>query len=162
MKLMDRAGLHSAETRGRGVSRYVQLATLFRRRIETGVWEVGTRIPTVSELAVSCDVARETVRQALGIVEQEGLIRRYRAKGTFVTAAPKEQLWCELQTNFFGLLQAREGAQIELLSEEHKAQIAGKIEFGTPEDAYRRLHRRHWRRHRSWCPRRPSRKHCRH
>jgi GntR family transcriptional regulator len=29
------------------VSRYIQLATLFRRRIEQGVWKIGTQIPTV-------------------------------------------------------------------------------------------------------------------
>jgi GntR family transcriptional regulator len=135
----------AAELRNRGVSRYIQLATLFRRRIETGTWDVGTRIPTVSELAVSCEVARETVRQALDILEDEGLIRRYRAKGTFVTAAPREQLWCQLETNFLGLLQAREGAQIELMSEERKVQISGRTEFGTPDRSYRRLQRRHWR-----------------
>lgn len=134
-----------AEIRHRGVSRYVQLATLFRRRIEIGVWDVGERIPTVSELAVSFEVARETVRQALDILEEEGLIRRYRAKGTFVIAAPREQLWCQLQTNFFGLLQAREGAEIEVLGEERKTQINGKIEFGVLEPSYRKLQRRHWR-----------------
>jgi GntR family transcriptional regulator len=141
----DPGGKQAAELRNRGVSRYIQLATMFRRRIETGVWDVGTRIPTVSELAVSCDVARETVRQALGILEAEGLIRRYRAKGTFVTAAPQEQIWCQLETNFLGLLQAREGAQIELLGEERKVQISGKIECGTPDRSYRKLQRRHWR-----------------
>lgn len=134
-----------AHRRGRGVSRYMQLAILFRRRIEVGVWDVGTRMPTVGELAVECEVARETVRQALGILEGEGLIRRYRAKGTFVTAAPREQLWCTLQTDFFGLLQAREGAQIEVTSEERKTSISGPVEFGVIEESYRRLQRRHWR-----------------
>ena len=33
------------------VSRYIQLSTLFRRRIESGVWRPGHRIPTVDELA---------------------------------------------------------------------------------------------------------------
>jgi len=135
----------ASDLRNRGVSRYMQLATLFRRRIETGVWDIGTRIPTVSELAVACDVARETIRQALDILEDEGLIRRYRAKGTFVTAAPREQLWCNLRTDFFGLLQAREGAQIEVLAEDRKVQIPARLELGVPDKHYRRLLRRHWR-----------------
>ena len=29
------------------VSRYIQLASLFRSRIESGEWEVGAQIPTV-------------------------------------------------------------------------------------------------------------------
>lgn len=123
----------------------MQLAILFRRRIETGVWTLGERIPTVDELAIACDAARETVRQALDILENEGLIRRYRAKGTFVTKAPRQQLWCELQTNFFGLLQAREGAKVEVLNEASGVQLSGPLDFGTAAASYRRLQRLFWR-----------------
>jgi GntR family transcriptional regulator len=129
----------------RGITRYHQLATVFRRHIETGVWEVGSQIPTIVELANSYDVARETVRQALGMLAADGLIRRLRAKGTFVMAAPRDQIWCQLETNFLGLLQARDGAQIELLDEERKVGITGKIEFGLVDGTYRKLRRRHWR-----------------
>jgi GntR family transcriptional regulator len=129
----------------RGITRYHQLATVFRRHIETGEWEVGSQIPTVIELAQSYNVARETVRQALGMLADDGLIRRHRAKGTFVTATPRDQVWCQLETNFLGLLQAREGAQIELLSEERKVAIGGTVEFGAVDQAYRKLRRRHWR-----------------
>jgi len=133
------------DLRQRGVSRYVQLAQLFRRRIETGVWKQGERIPTVAELADQCGVARETVRQSLDIVENEGLIRRFRAKGTFVTGAPREKSWCELHTDFFGLLQARADATIELMSELCKDHIVGPIDFGFLAPSYRHLKRRHWR-----------------
>lgn len=129
----------------RGITRYHQLATIFRRQIETGTWEVGSQIPTVIELANSYNAARETVRQALGMLADDGLIRRHRAKGTFVTAVPRDQMWCQLETNFLGLLQAREGAQIELLSEERRVGISGKIEFGIVDKAYRKLRRRHLR-----------------
>jgi GntR family transcriptional regulator len=139
------AGSLGNDMSSRGIARYHQLAATFRRHIETGTWEVGSQIPTVVELAQSYEVARETVRQALGMLADEGLIRRYRAKGTFVTAAPRDQIWCQLETNFLGLLQAREGAQIELLEEERKVSITGKIEFGLADAAYRKLHRRHWR-----------------
>lgn len=138
-------GRSTADIASRGITRYHQLATVFRRHIETGAWEVGSQIPTVIELANSYNVARETVRQALGMLADDGLIRRHRAKGTFVTAVPRDQLWCQLETNFLGLLQAREGAQIELLSEERKVGISGKVEFGIVDQAYRKLRRRHWR-----------------
>jgi len=36
---------------GAGVSRYQQLATLFRRHILTGRWKIGEQIPTIEELA---------------------------------------------------------------------------------------------------------------
>src|SRR3546814_1229236 len=70
---------------GTGIPRYLQLSTLFRRMIASGEWQVGSQIPTVEELAAEYGVARATVRQALGILNGEGLIERYRAKGTFVT-----------------------------------------------------------------------------
>ena len=127
----------------RGIARYHQLAARFRHQIETGEWEVGSQIPTVVELAQSYEVARETVRQALGMLADEGIIKRFRAKGTFVTGTPREQVWCQLETNFLGLLQAREGAEIELLGEDRKVSIGGTIEYGKPEPAYRKLRRRH-------------------
>ena len=68
-----------------GMPRYLQLSTLFRRMIETGQWQPDTQIPTVEELAAEYGVARATVRQALGRLDSEGLIARFRAKGTFVT-----------------------------------------------------------------------------
>lgn len=98
------------------VSRYIQLATLFRRRIEQGIWPVGRQMPTVDDLAAEFSVARATVRQALDLLEDDGFIRRYRAKGTFVTRQPQEQLWLEVPTNWSGLLLSPQGVTLELLS----------------------------------------------
>jgi GntR family transcriptional regulator len=100
------------------VSRYIQLSTLFRRRIESGQWRFGAQIPTVDELALEFGVARATIRQALGLLEAEGLIDRFRAKGTFVRIETQERLWCEVETNWSGMLRSRSGADIEVLSQE--------------------------------------------
>lgn len=100
------------------VARYLQLAALFRRRIETSEWPVDARIPTVEELAKECGVANMTIRQALTLLEQEGLIERFRAKGTFVRKRHSRDLWCEVQTDWNGLLMARDNAEIELLRSE--------------------------------------------
>jgi GntR family transcriptional regulator len=78
------------------VPRHIQLTTLFRHRIEQGTWKTGQQIPTVDELAAECGVARATIRQAMDQLETEGLIERFRAKGTFVRQAPRERLWCEV------------------------------------------------------------------
>ncbi|MBR1147283.1 GntR family transcriptional regulator [Bradyrhizobium sp. AUGA SZCCT0431] len=126
------------------VPRYIQLATLFRRNIETGRWKVGEQIPTVDELASEVGVARATLRQALGILESEQLIERFRAKGTFVRRQPKDHLWCTMETNFAGLLRAREGATIEVLSAAD-GQLPMIVPHGIGELApsYKRLQRRH-------------------
>ena len=130
---------------GNGVSRYVQLATLFRRHIATGEWKIGQQIPTIEELSDSHGVATATVRQALSILASENLIDRFRAKGTFVIHRPEENLWCEVRCDWQGLLRTRQCATIETLSEKkgHKPPLvpdfAGKV-----ASAYRHLRRRHW------------------
>ena len=129
------------------VSRYIQLATLFRRRIETGVWGEGARIPTVDVLATEYGVARATIRQALDQVEAAGLIERFRAKGTFVRRGPTERLWCEVQTDWSGLLRSRDEAKIEILGDHPGATPpAFPEEFGNPAPEYHHLRRRHSRR----------------
>ncbi len=126
------------------VSRYLQLASLFRRRIEAGDWPIGRQTPTVDELTAECGVARATVRKALDMLEDEGLIERYRAKGTFVRQRPKQQLWCEVATDWSGLLAAREEAVIELLADEHGFQPPTvPHSVGALAPSYRRLTRRH-------------------
>jgi GntR family transcriptional regulator len=128
------------------VSRYIQLAMLFRHRIEAGVWEAGERIPTVDELAAEYGVARATIRQALDQVEAAGLIDRYRAKGTFVRRGPKERLWCEVQTDWSGLLRSRDGATIEVLDVAEGIQPPSiATSQGVTAPSYRRFRRRHWR-----------------
>jgi GntR family transcriptional regulator len=128
------------------VSRYIQLATLFRHRIEQGVWKTGQQIPTVDELSTECGVARATIRQALDQIEKEGLIERFRAKGTFVRQAPRERLWCEVETDWSGLLRSREGAEIEILADEPGREGASIPQsIGKPAPRYRHLRRRHWR-----------------
>lgn len=126
------------------VSRYLQLAALFRRRIETGEWAVDARIPTVEELAKECGVANMTIRQALSLLEQEGLIERFRAKGTFVRKRNRRDLWCEVQTDWNGLLMSRDNAQIEVLDIERSVQPSDfPIDVARLADSYLHLRRRH-------------------
>ena len=131
---------------GSRVPRYLQLATLFRRRIESGQWPIGKQVPTVDDLAAQCGVARATVRQALDILAEAKLIARYRAKGTFVIRAPGEELWCEVKTDWSGLLMSPEGATMEVLFAERNVQPKALFHpIGKPAAAYRHWRRLHWR-----------------
>ena len=128
------------------VARYIQLATLFRQRIDSGRWSAGERLPTVAQLAKECGVARVTMRQALSVLSREGLIQSRRAKGTFVTARREAPLWCEVQTDWEGLSRATEDTTIELLLSEADVQPP-RLPEGTVRTApsyrhYRRLHAR--------------------
>lgn len=128
------------------VSRYLQLASLFRNRVESGEWPLDKQIPTVDELAAACNVARATVRQALDVLEDEKLIARFRAKGTFVIAKPQDQLWCEVATDWSGQLLSPEGATIEVLQERNR-QPAPQMDIagGKLTEFYQHWRRRHWR-----------------
>lgn len=127
-----------------GVARYIQLATLFRRNIEAGHWPAGQQIPTVEELAEQHGVARATIRQAVGVLADEGLLTRQRAKGTFVNERTTSPIWCEVETDWNGLLSSREEAEIEILSDYAGVPLpAVDHRYGTIAPRYRLLRRRH-------------------
>lgn len=67
---------------------YLHVANLMRRRLETGMWAPGQQLPTLTTLAAELGVANVTVRQAVAILEHEGLLRRQQGRGTFVTEHP--------------------------------------------------------------------------
>lgn len=70
---------------------YLHVANLMRRRLDSGEWEPGAQLPALTELAAEFGVANVTVRQAVAILEDEGLVRRHQGRGTFVNdeIAPK-------------------------------------------------------------------------
>jgi GntR family transcriptional regulator len=147
MKARDVQAGHGVDFSRSAVARYLQLASLFRRRIESGQWATGRQIPTVDDLAAECGVARATIRQALDLIEAEGLIERHRAKGTFVIQRPQEQIWCEVATDWSGLLLSREGAVIEVLSDTRGRQPTHiPHPIGEIAPSYRHLKRLHSRR----------------
>lgn len=129
-----------------GIPRYHQLATLFRHKIRSGEWETDLQIPTIADLSKEFGVATMTIRQALGLLEKDGLIERFRAKGTFVRGEASPGLWCEVQTDWSGMLLAREGATIEVLAKNRDR--VPRIPEGSGKLAPRYLHllRRHSRR----------------
>jgi GntR family transcriptional regulator len=78
---------------------HFQLAALLEREVTSGRWEPGMRLPSEPALCRHYGLSRTTVRQALGRLEQEGLISRHKGQGTFVKES-RPRSW---------LLQASEG-----------------------------------------------------
>ena len=89
----------NAETAGtrRGSPLYVQLAAVFRRLITRNVWPVGSQVARLESLAAEYGVARITVRQAMDLLEQEGLVSRARGRGTHVLKLPPAARWIRMQ-----------------------------------------------------------------
>ena len=65
---------------------WVQLADDFRRRIVSGQWPPGSKIPSVRELAADTGVNPNTVQRALAELDRSGLTVAERTAGRFVTA----------------------------------------------------------------------------
>lgn len=64
---------------------YQRLAESIRRGIVDGTYKSGEKIPSEAALVKSSGLALLTVRQALGVLVDEGLLERFPGRGTFVT-----------------------------------------------------------------------------
>jgi GntR family transcriptional regulator len=61
---------------------YVQLAALLRERIASG--EITSVMPSIMELTEETGLAVNTVRRAIKILADEGLVQTIPGRGTFV------------------------------------------------------------------------------
>jgi GntR family transcriptional regulator len=64
---------------------YHQVYRRMRERIAAGDLRVGARLPAEGELARQMEVSRITLRHALRLLSEEGLIARVHGRGTFVS-----------------------------------------------------------------------------
>lgn len=85
---------------------YVQIAAALRRRIEEGHWKPGERMSTLEECEQEYNVARVTVRQAMALLEKEGLVQRQRGRGTFVIGTVPNRRWLHLATDWETLVES--------------------------------------------------------
>ncbi|MCF2618705.1 GntR family transcriptional regulator [Oscillibacter valericigenes] len=64
---------------------YVQLTGIIKNAITSGTLQVGDLLPSEAELCERFEISRNTVRQAIGSLEEAGFVVRKRGKGTFVS-----------------------------------------------------------------------------
>jgi len=63
---------------------YLQLASLLREQIRSGQMPRRSAIPSLTDLAAEHDLAVVTVRKAIKVLIDEGLIVTYPGRGTYV------------------------------------------------------------------------------
>lgn len=124
---------------------YAQLAELLRGRIARGGWAEGERLPSLDALTREFAVARVTVRQAIAMLEQDGVLAARQGRGTFVTALPAGGRRLAVQTTLRDFVSMVHGLKPTLLTlEEGKAAPRLTERDGLPAPNYvymRRLHR---------------------
>lgn len=125
---------------------YVELASVLRARVSNGDWEPGEQIPPLEKLAAEYEVALVTVRQAVGLLEEEGLLYRRQGKGTFVMeqVKKKQKFFLRLEADWQSLVSVAKGARVKVLK---GMDVVGKLtldaEEGKPTAAYRFMRRLH-------------------
>jgi DNA-binding GntR family transcriptional regulator len=67
---------------------YVQLARILRRKMESGELARLDPLPSESTLTQEHDVSRDTVRRAMAVLRDEGLVFTIAQRGTYVGPRP--------------------------------------------------------------------------
>jgi DNA-binding GntR family transcriptional regulator len=71
--------------------RYWDIANLLRRDIQKGRYKLGDRLPTEEQLLVTFGASRHSVREALRVLTEEGLLLRRPRAGSTVIATTAER-----------------------------------------------------------------------
>ncbi len=129
---------------------YTQVANVFRQRIRSGLWAARDQLPTLEELEREFHVSRVTLRQALNLLELEGMIWRRRGRGTFVSDSAGPE-WFKLATSRDELIHALEGNWSRII-EVNAGESVPHLEpgDGSAVSSYRHMRRLHGRGERAY------------
>lgn len=132
---------------------YLQIAEILRQDLDRGVWKPGALLPTISDLATKYSVAKITVRQAVKILEEEGLVDSRRGRGTTVLPTPPARDRLHLGTRLSTLVDLYRGDKPALdLLEDRDAEVPGQPLIGVLSDnGYHLLRRTHSRDGETYC-----------
>lgn len=64
---------------------FEQLAAILRERIRSGEYGPGAKLPTISEIVSETGLSPMTIRRAVGVLADEGLVLVVAGRGTFVS-----------------------------------------------------------------------------
>ena len=112
---------------------YHRLAQTLRERILTGMYLPGETIPTEPQLCDEFNMSRITVRQAVAILESDGIVQRQQGRGTFVRDHNRQSLgWNYGEVE--DLISIAKDTRLELLSKRKiKAQERIANDLNIPE-----------------------------
>jgi GntR family transcriptional regulator len=131
---------------------YVQLADIFRYRIDYGIWSGGTMLPSIEVLMKEFSVSRVTVRQAFQLLTQSGLVKVQRGIGTQVIKSVGEWHPMKMETTLDALVEAYRGDKPILTNiSDSNTPPRLKGSDGVPAAAYHHLRRVHARDRVKYC-----------
>jgi len=123
---------------------YLTIAQLMRGRIVAGHWQPGAQLPTLNALIREFGASRMTVRQAVSVLEREGLVWRRQGKGTFVADKSPKPPRIALDPDWEAMVARLEKALPEPLDVIEAVADAGlRPGDGAPAPLYRYMRRLH-------------------
>jgi GntR family transcriptional regulator len=131
---------------------FLKVAEVLRQRIMREVWKTGELLPTVNELMEEFRVARVTVREAIKILESEGLVDPKRGRGTTVLPhkAPTRPL--SVVTKLSELVDLYRGDIPDLESlDDMLTELPDGVEIGNSAGQYHMIRRIHSRDGQRYC-----------
>lgn len=95
--------------------RYRQIADELLSQLRAGLHPIGAMLPTETELCVLYAASRHTIREALRLVEEAGLVARRQGSGTTVIAHENRGRFVQDITSMGGLLQYPDETRLTVL-----------------------------------------------
>jgi GntR family transcriptional regulator len=106
-----RRGRIDRKTRGPA---YLQLSNLLRQKIASGEFHAGEQLPSESELRRQYHLSQMTVRRAINLLQEQGLVSTAQGKGTFVRSMKLGMGSFDLE-EFHRLFSEKERTTVKLL-----------------------------------------------
>ena len=97
-----------------GTTRTQAIAAELSAEIEAGQYAVGSRFPADPELRQRFQVGRHTIREALKLLTEQGLVGRRRKTGTFVLATSPVSPYVHSLRDLKGLLDFAEATMLQV------------------------------------------------
>ena len=69
------------------IPKYLQISAWLRESIQMGRYKIGEKLPSEIDLSQMCQVNRNTLRQAISELAAQGILRKEKGMGTFVSAS---------------------------------------------------------------------------
>lgn len=143
---------HTPLSRTGAIPLYHQVAEIFRQRVYDGTWKPGDILPSLDSLMAEFSVARVTIREAVRLLRDEGLLLPERGRGTVVTQKAIARRPLRVETTMADLIDIYKGDKPNVENiEEGLIQPSISEEEGLLAPSYYHLKRTHMRSDMKYC-----------
>lgn len=125
--------MHEHIDKDRSEPAYSQLAAIILRQIAEGIYPPGTKIPSESHLSKQYALSVMTVRQAIGVLSEQGILERVHGTGTFVKRLKFVETQFDLNSlrNIFQDPQHNEVKVLDIRLERSDQETAEKLQLSS-------------------------------